>query len=55
MARQALEAEIIIRRPSIRVTHNRRPNSNSSYSDRNRINTLRMVVVVDTDHLVLVR
>jgi hypothetical protein len=54
MARRAREAEIIIRRPSIRVMHNPRPSSNSSYSDRNHINTLRMVVV-DTDRLALVR
>jgi hypothetical protein len=55
MVRLAREAEIIIRRPSIRDMHNPRHSSNSSYSDRNRTNTLRMVVVVDTDRLALVR
>lgn len=54
MARRAREAEIITRRPSIRVMRNLRPSSNNSYSDRNRINTLRMVVV-DSDRLALVR
>jgi hypothetical protein len=54
MARRVREAEIIIHRRSIRVMHNPRLSSNSSYSDRSRINKLRMVVV-DTGRLALVR